>query len=63
MTTNPEDIATEDLAIAKFAVAISSAHHDNNNDDGDDDDDDDDDGPPEPLTVLGCALFDFAHSG
>ena len=24
---------------------------------------DDDDRPPEPLTVLGCVLFDFAHSG
>ena len=27
MTTNPEDIATEDLAIARSSVAISSAHH------------------------------------
>ena len=27
MTPNPEDIATEDLATAKFSVAISSAHH------------------------------------
>ena len=27
MTKNPEDIATEDLAIAKSSVAISSAHH------------------------------------
>ena len=26
MTTNLEDIATEDLAIAKSSVAISSAH-------------------------------------
>ena len=28
MTTNPEDIATEDLAIALFYVAISSSHCD-----------------------------------
>ena len=28
MTKNPEDIAMEDLAIAKSSVAISSAHHD-----------------------------------
>ena len=34
MTTNPEYLATEDLAIAKSSVAISSAHHDG--DDGDD---------------------------
>ena len=27
MTKNPEDIAMEDLAIAKSSVAISSAHH------------------------------------
>ena len=27
MTKNPEYIATEDLAIAKSTVAISSAHH------------------------------------
>ena len=27
VTKNPEDIATDDLAIAKSSVAISSAHH------------------------------------
>ena len=43
MTKNPEDIAMEDLAIAKSSVAISSAHHDDDDDDGYDDDDDDDD--------------------
>ena len=36
MTTNPEDIAKEDLAIAKSSVAISSAHH--NFDEHDDED-------------------------
>ena len=39
MTKNPEDIATEDLAIssvAKSSVAISSAHHDDGGDDHDD---------------------------
>ena len=35
MITNPEDKATEDLAIAKSSVAISSAHHDDDNDDDD----------------------------
>ena len=35
MTTNPEYLATEDLAIAKSSVAISSAHHDDVNDDDD----------------------------
>ena len=39
MTTNPDDIATEDSVIAKSSVAISSAHRD---DDGGNDDDDDD---------------------
>ena len=44
MTTNPKDIATEDLTIAKPSVAISSAHHgggDDDDEDGDDGDDDD----------------------
>ena len=36
MTKNTEDIAMEDLAIAKSSVAISSAHRDDH-DDGDDD--------------------------
>ena len=39
MTTNPEDIATEDLAAAKSSVAISSAHHSDDDGGGDDDDD------------------------
>ena len=55
MTTNPKDIATEDLTIAKPSVAISSAHHGGGDDDDEDgvcdcdddiddiDDDDDDD--------------------
>ena len=38
MTTNPEYLATEDLAIAKSSVAISSAHHDDD-DEGDGDED------------------------
>ena len=44
MTTNLENIATEDLAIAKSSVAISSAYHDDEDDDHDPEDDDDDDG-------------------
>ena len=43
MTTNLENIATEDLAIAKSSVAISSAYHDDEDDDHDPEDDDDDD--------------------
>ena len=50
MTTNPEYLATEDLAIAKSSVAISSAHQDDeddedvkNDEDAEDDDDDEDD--------------------
>ena len=39
MTTNLEYIATEDLAIAKSSVAISSAHHDDDDDDDNDNDD------------------------
>ena len=42
MTTNPEYLATEDLAIAKSSVAISSAHQDDEDDEDDDDDDNDD---------------------
>ena len=42
MTKNPEDIAMEDLAIAKSSVAISSAHHDDDDDDDHDDKDEDD---------------------
>ena len=41
MTTNPEDIATADLGIARSSVAISSANHE---DDDNDDDVDDDEG-------------------
>ena len=36
MTTNPEYLATEDLAIAKSSVAISSAHRVDDDDDCDD---------------------------
>ena len=41
MTRNPDDIAMEDLAIAKSPLDISSAHSDDYDDDdvGDDDDD------------------------
>ena len=52
-TTNPEDKATENLAIAKSSVAISSAHHDNDRDDDDDNDDDDDDDNDVVMVVVG----------
>ena len=64
MTTNLENIATEDLAIAKSSVAIYSAYRDGEEDDdgddeedvdvdGDGDDEEDDDGDALFLSFRG----------
>ena len=64
MATNPEDIAAEDLAIAKSAVAISSAHpllqhrdhHDHHLDHGHDHPPDNSPSSPQTSgTLRGCA--------
>ena len=76
VTKNAEDIAMEDLAIAKCSVAISSAHQDEADDDDDDDDyagavadndddeaddnDDDDDFEPVELEEGGAPGWNFS---